>query len=127
MQIVAPLVGSRFYPPAVAILASLGMDEPLILRREPENPYDPNAIEVFLPSGWEEKYPELAAEIDAKGEVKLGHISRDVAAEWAPVFDEQGEAPPATLAFSASGAPRVALDIPAEDLSEEDLEEEEDI
>ena len=44
----APLVGSHFRPPAKALLASLPAGFHLELRPEPLNPYDPNAIEVWL-------------------------------------------------------------------------------
>jgi HIRAN domain len=40
------------------------------LRREPHNPHDPNAILVLAESG-----------------VELGHVCRELAAEYAPVFD----------------------------------------
>jgi len=46
----APLVGAHFRPPAKALLAALPADHPLILSPEPTNPYDPNAIAVFLSS-----------------------------------------------------------------------------
>ena len=44
----APLVGAFFRPPAKALLASLPAGHPLELRPEPENPYDPNAVAVWL-------------------------------------------------------------------------------
>ena len=44
----APLVGSHFRPPAKALLASLPAGFHLELRPEPSNPYDQNAIAVWL-------------------------------------------------------------------------------
>jgi hypothetical protein len=44
----APLVGAHFRPPAKALLASLPAGHPLELRPEPQNPYDPNAVAVWL-------------------------------------------------------------------------------
>ena len=46
----APLVGAHFRPPAKALLAALPSGHPLLLIPEPTNPYDPNAIAVFLSS-----------------------------------------------------------------------------
>lgn len=46
----APLVGMHFRPPAKALLAALPSDHPLELVPEPENPYDQNAIAVYLRS-----------------------------------------------------------------------------
>lgn len=44
----APLVGMHFRPPAKAILQSLPTGYPLELRPEPSNPYDQNAIAVWI-------------------------------------------------------------------------------
>ena len=46
----APLVGAHFRPPAKALLQSLPSNHPLELIPEPTNPYDPNAVAVFLRS-----------------------------------------------------------------------------
>lgn len=45
-----PIVGAHFRPPAKAILQILSIGAPLILRKEPENQFDPNAIAVWWPS-----------------------------------------------------------------------------
>jgi hypothetical protein len=45
----APIVGSVFRPPALTIIQSLPFGTPLVLQREPENPYDSSAIKVLLP------------------------------------------------------------------------------
>lgn len=42
------LVGAYFRPPAQHVLAVLPSQTPLELRPEPENPYDPEAIAVYL-------------------------------------------------------------------------------
>lgn len=44
------LVGMHFRPPAKTLLASLPSGTPLRLQPEPENPYDPLAVAVFVPS-----------------------------------------------------------------------------
>lgn len=43
-----PLVGSHFHPPAATLLAHLPSGFALALRAEPDNPYDPNAVQVVL-------------------------------------------------------------------------------
>ena len=47
-SILVPIVGMAFRPPAVFIIKSLPHGAPLILEREPENPFDPNAVRVIL-------------------------------------------------------------------------------
>jgi hypothetical protein len=42
------LVGVHFHPPAKLILASLPAGTPVSLVPEPENPYDPDAIQVYV-------------------------------------------------------------------------------
>lgn len=42
------LVGAHFRPPAKAVLAALPSETPLALRAEPENPYDTQAMAVYL-------------------------------------------------------------------------------
>jgi hypothetical protein len=42
-----PIVGARHREGAQAILASLKEGEPLVLKREPDNAYDKNAIQVW--------------------------------------------------------------------------------
>lgn len=42
------LVGTHFRPPARALLGSLKTGQELILRAEPDNPYDPDAMAVWL-------------------------------------------------------------------------------
>lgn len=44
----APLVGMHFRPPAKALLQALPASHPLELRPEPTNPYDANAVAVWL-------------------------------------------------------------------------------
>jgi hypothetical protein len=43
-----PIVGSRFRPPAEAIIEALPVGQPLILRPEPENPHDPRAKAIWV-------------------------------------------------------------------------------
>lgn len=46
--LLSPIVGSHFVPPAKALLLVLPAGTPLRLEAEPENPYDPNAIRVWV-------------------------------------------------------------------------------
>lgn len=47
-QILFPLVGSHFRPPAKQLLLALPTGTFLRVVLEPENPYDPNAVGVFF-------------------------------------------------------------------------------
>lgn len=67
--ILAPIVGMHFRPPAKWMLARLPAGATLILRPEPENPYDSKAIKVFcfpgeIPSS---QHSELENEISGTG------------------------------------------------------------
>jgi hypothetical protein len=46
----APIVGMHFRPPASLLLANCPLGTPLQLRFQPDNPYDPGAIQVLLDS-----------------------------------------------------------------------------
>jgi hypothetical protein len=54
---------------------------PLILKREPDNPADSNAISVWIKARF----------LGFDGEVQIGYLSREVAEELAPVIDGGGE------------------------------------
>ena len=43
-----PIVGAHFRPPAKALIQSMPMAHPLELRPEPTNPYDSNAVAIWL-------------------------------------------------------------------------------
>jgi hypothetical protein len=62
-----PLVGSHFRPPAKALLQVLPSGTELILRAEPGNPYDPNAVQVLLPTANIPEDVEQELEIHALG------------------------------------------------------------
>jgi hypothetical protein len=59
-----PIVGQHFHPPAKVLLSLLRSETPLIARPEPSNPYDPNAIAVWLRSA--DIPPELHDRLDAE-------------------------------------------------------------
>lgn len=66
---IATLVGQRFYPAGKPLLADANASTEVTLVREPENPFDPNAVAVHI-SG-----------------VKVGHLARADAALIASVMD----------------------------------------
>lgn len=87
------IVGAHFRPPAKALLQGIETGQTLWLHAEPENPYDPNAIQVLLKSQEisESSYPQLEAELQNFGKEisdilsqpdwHLGYIRKEVAAE----------------------------------------------
>lgn len=48
VQLTAPIVGMHFRPPAKDVIALLPAGVKLELRRQPDNEYDPFAVQVFL-------------------------------------------------------------------------------
>jgi single-stranded-DNA-specific exonuclease len=57
-----------------SIIARLKVGEPIILRRDPENPYDRNAIAV-----------------ETANRQSIGFVNRDLALRLAPAFDRYGK------------------------------------
>ena len=49
-DLLVPLVGAYFRPPAQQLLRHLPSGTELVLEPEPENPHDPNAIAVYTRS-----------------------------------------------------------------------------
>jgi single-stranded-DNA-specific exonuclease len=54
-----------------SVIVRISIGENILLRREPTNPYDPNAISVECQNGWQ-----------------IGYLNRHLAAILAPFFDE---------------------------------------
>lgn len=129
-----PIVGARFRPPAQAILDKLPAGTKLLLRRQPDNPYDRNAVQVLLFFNQETAVIEAIERACDCGidpvnpypdePIHLGFIPRESAAKLAPLMDEsakieeegtfaieQGIAEwPATLTFAAHGGPMVTFE-----------------
>jgi hypothetical protein len=90
-QLVYPIVGSSFHPPASLILKELSVGTPLSLRAEPTNPHDPNAIAVWME--WSDvKVSTIDRLLDNEevrksywrdGQIQLGYLPRAVAAKLA--------------------------------------------
>lgn len=66
-----PCVGMRFQPGAFETLKRIVIGDPITLRREPDNPHDPNAIAMYY-----------------QGE-KLGYVPRNLARIVAPRLDDE--------------------------------------
>lgn len=130
----APLVGMHFRPPAKALLACLPSGCALALRLEPDNPHDPNAVQVLVRSA---DIPEtqddvLAGQLpgmgyaltdvrgdDAKEEWHLGYVARTHALSLAPALAKAAQESnepdvdwPAALSFAADGKPQVGVELP---------------
>ena len=92
MSQTAPLVGAHFRPPAKAIIQSLPTGHPLELRPEPSNPYDPNAVAVWIDAksipddALEElrfTLPGMGADVESLLEQRfwqLGYVAKEIAA-----------------------------------------------
>jgi hypothetical protein len=118
-----PIVGTRFHPPANAILAACSADIPLQLCLEPSNPHDENAIMVWLDAS---NIPlECYGELDnlsrgysnwsmdrilSTGMLHLGYIPRTVAAR----LKEDHSLPEkwsGTLVFGSDGGGKVRFEL----------------
>lgn len=135
----APLVGLYFRPPAKALLQSIPSGYPLELRPEPHNPYDPNAVAVWLDARHlnDEAIDELTSTLPGMGhdieEVlaapwwQLGYIARAEAALYQQsigrmitAHNEEADVSglgfiwsglPATLTFAGDGKPLVSFNL----------------
>jgi hypothetical protein len=136
-KVTAPLVGMHFRPPAKAILSVLPSACPLLVVPEPDNAYDANALQVFVPSAAipQSQHSELdsaaslygtsLAEILAQERWHLGYVKATEAVHLAPRINNLAAEPgrwtaneegqpfvPATLSFDSAGKPLVAMDLP---------------
>lgn len=111
-----PIVGAHFRPPAKALLQVMHGATPLTLVREPDNAYDPNAVQVMLNGS------DLSALTDddladaiigtgwtpdevRSGVLHLGYVPR-TEAEWLSPKITGGDLP-AALSFTVEGKPAV--------------------
>lgn len=73
MKAIYPIVGTRFRGPrAEEIVRSLQVGDLVALRRDPDNPVDPNAVKVMV------------------GEEQIGFIPAAMAARLAPQMESAG-------------------------------------
>ena len=87
-----PIVGSKYRPPAQAILSVIPVGQELELIPEPDNEHDPNAIAVWIDGGamtTQMEIDEVRAKFQGYGESienitvqswHLGYIPREIAA-----------------------------------------------
>jgi len=117
-----PIVGAKFRPPAQGLLDLLAHSTPLILRREPGNEYDINAIMVLVASsaleGAEERFAKVIEgygltieDLRARSEWHLGYIPRGDAAQLAPRIDAGERVVRCALSFSIDGRPSVRFEL----------------
>jgi hypothetical protein len=129
-------MGAHFRPPAKALIQALASDHPLELRPEPSNPYDPNAVAVWLDADTideETLETELAFTLLAQGQDvesllaqrwwQLGYLAKDKAAILqeaiaraisganADAESDQASGFPARLGFTGDGKPAVLFNI----------------
>lgn len=110
-----PIVGGFYRPPANALLKFMPQGTSLILRPEPENAYDPNAIQVLVQGASIPFDPDLDEALLGYGtdiaavrdtyEIHLGYIPRGFAATMT-LQDEI----PGTFGFDAKGKPLVRIE-----------------
>lgn len=110
-----PIRGAYHHPPANEILPRLSVGTPLYILAEPQNPYDVNAIQVWLPldalkdddsdmdsvlAGSGTSIAELKAEQTA---LMVGYIGKEFAAELRQDLDFALDPVPATYSVGANG------------------------
>lgn len=138
-SVTLPIVGAHFRPPAKALIQSMPMAHPLELRPEPTNPYDSNAVAIWLDAHTlpEESLEELRHTLPGMGSDiddlmsqrywHIGYIPKTNAIHLQPRFDAAIEGHnvetdasgdgfvrlghPATLSFDGTGKPLVTFHI----------------
>lgn len=120
------LVGMKFRPPALGLLAALPSGFPLVLSREPGNVHDSNAIQVLVTSRDEllsldeqmvnEKLAGFGFERDdivARLPFHLAYVPREDASEISPIVDAASITSwRGVLTFSPTGLARVTFVLP---------------
>lgn len=118
-----PIVGMFYRPPAKALIAVMSVGTKLTLLAEPDNPYDSNAIAVWLdPSDFSEdvkaQLPSALADfgfslddIMAKPAWHLGYVPKEIAAQLRATGFDSDACIIGAFRLSASGAPRVAFEL----------------
>jgi HIRAN domain len=118
LQFTSPIVGMFYRPPAKAIVTYLKPGAMLIVRPEPDNPADVNAIAVFIPGGelTSQMTALMSAEISKSGRdanmecekelVQLGYIPKEIAADIKARFPLTEDVP-GTFGINVRGQPTV--------------------
>lgn len=122
----APLMGAHFRPPAKTLLAILPANFPLTIRPEPENPYDSNALAVWLDVEdfsdelWQDLLPMLPGsgfdetDLRAQRHFHIGYAAKEIAATTQKAVIEllrenALDALPARLGFSGVGKYQISF------------------
>lgn len=105
-----PIVGMYYRPPASAIIKFLPHGTALVLRPEPDNQFDPNAIMVLvegnsIPVDYDldsalQGFGTNISDIRSQCEIHLGYIARGFAATMTLMGDT-----PATFGYDSAGKP----------------------
>lgn len=129
------IVGARFRPPASGILSVLPGGASLLVRREPDNQYDANALQVLVDHAALDEIPnqqlqpavegfgfttnadgrvcDPQTQVELPGPIHLGYIPRIDAELLAPSFDSEGvREARGSLTFDLQGRPCVAFQVP---------------
>jgi len=117
-----PIVGAFYRPPAQTLLSVLPVGTPLTLMAEPDNPYDPNAISVWLKSKdipisahaeLENTLLPFGFDLDqicSQEDWHIGYIPKEIAAVLrANGVIEPGNEVEVSFAVAPNGSPRVAF------------------
>ena len=130
-----PIVGARFRPPASGLLSVLGAGSKLLVRREPDNQYDANALQVLVRHEVLDELPnqqlqsavegfgfttngdgrvcDPVSQQELPGPIHLGYIPRGDAEMLAASFDETvTREVSASLTFDLQGRPAVSFAVP---------------
>lgn len=95
MKTLYTIVGASFRAGMTSLLRRLPDREPLELRRDPKNPHDENAVQVWVNNG--------------TSMVHLGYIKATENKPLAQIMDKNGQIKPASLVFF-KGMPSAEVD-----------------
>ena len=117
-----PIVGAFYRPPAKALLDHMPVGAKLILRAEPENPYDSNAIAVWFPQetmiliskpALDEVlagYGTTCHDLALVDETHLGYIPKEMAANLKSSGFPEGVDITAEFSVGSNDGPRVRFE-----------------
>lgn len=118
-HLILPIVGAKFHPPALGLLNSFPIGQPLELIPEPENKFDPNAIAVWLDGReWQVRRP--VPDTIESTICSFGYTSEDIFLDyWHLGYIPKEKAKDLTLSgpvlgkfcVGSNGGPRVEFEI----------------
>lgn len=99
----AALMGANFRPKETReVLVGLPTGQELSLEREPENPYDPNAVKVIFDAGTGDSGPKP---------IFLGFVEKAIAEEIAPLLDRDCTATCHIIGWLGTIKPHLEIEI----------------